>query len=75
MGRDSQPVPSPDGYGEQLKLMLSIEEAARALSVSRDSFERYVIARAAPWSAVGRRLRDPVRELERWVEHAAAARR
>lgn len=52
------------------KLVLSIEDAAAALSVSRDTFERYVIAELR-LIRLGRRLLVPVPELERWVdEHA-----
>jgi excisionase family DNA binding protein len=52
------------------KLVLSIEEAAGALSVSRDTFERYVIAELR-LIRLGRRLLVPVPELERWVEEHA----
>jgi excisionase family DNA binding protein len=52
------------------KLVLSIEEAACALSVSRDTFERYVIAELR-LIRLGRRLLVPVPELERWVEKHA----
>ena len=56
--------------GTRAKLVLSIEEAAAALSVSRDTFERYVIAELR-LIRLGRRLLVPVPELERWVdEHA-----
>ncbi len=46
---------------------LSIEEAAEALSISRDSFERYVAPEIRLLS-VGRRLVVPVSEIERWIE-------
>lgn len=48
-------------------LALSIDEAAAALSISRDSFERYV-APEIRLLAVGRRLVVPVVEIERWIE-------
>ena len=52
------------------RLVFSIEEAAEALCISRDTFERYVIAELR-LVRVGRRLLVPVRELERWVEQHA----
>lgn len=52
-------------------LALSIEEAAAALSISRDSFERYIMPQLRV-VRVGRRLLIPVRELEQWLEHEAA---
>jgi excisionase family DNA binding protein len=52
-------------------LALSIEDAARVLSVSRDSFERHVMNELR-LVRVGRRLLVPVRELDRWLEHRSA---
>jgi excisionase family DNA binding protein len=52
-------------------LALSIEDAARVLSVSRDSFERHVM-KELRLVRVGRRLLVPVRELDRWLEHRSA---
>jgi hypothetical protein len=49
------------------RIALSIEEAAAALSISRDSFERHVMAEVE-LVQVGRRLIVPRRELERWVQ-------
>ena len=52
------------------RFVLSVEEAAAALSVSRDTFERYVLAELR-LIRLGRRLLVPIPELERWVdEHA-----
>jgi excisionase family DNA binding protein len=52
------------------RFVLSVEDAAAALSISRDTFERYVIAELR-LIRLGRRLLVPVPELERWVdEHA-----
>ena len=47
--------------------MLSIDQAADALAISRDSFERHVMADLR-LIRVGRRLLVQVHELERWVE-------
>ena len=52
-------------------LALSIEEAAEALSISRDSFERHIMPQLRV-VRVGRRLLIPIRELEQWLEHDAA---
>jgi excisionase family DNA binding protein len=52
-------------------MALSIEDAARVLSVSRDSFERHVMGDLR-LVRVGRRLLVPVRELDNWVEHHSA---
>ncbi|MGH3042903.1 MAG: helix-turn-helix domain-containing protein [Gaiellaceae bacterium] len=49
------------------RIALSIEEAAAALSISRDSFERHVMAEVG-LVQVGRRVIVPRRELERWLE-------
>ena len=54
----------------RVKLVLSIDEAAEALGVSRDTFERYVISELR-LIRLGRRLLVPVPELERWVEQHA----
>jgi len=53
------------------RLTLSIDEAAAALGVSRDSLEREVLHELRT-VRVGRRRLVPVRELERWVERNAA---
>lgn len=53
------------------RLVLSIDEAANALSVSRDSFERHVMAELR-LVRVGRRLLVPVQELEHWIEREMA---
>lgn len=53
------------------RLALSVEEAAEALGVSRDSFERHVMAELR-LVRIGRRLLVPTRELERWVEREMA---
>lgn len=53
------------------QLALSVEDAAASLSLSRDSFERYVMPELR-LVRVGRRLLVPRRELERWVDQSSA---
>jgi excisionase family DNA binding protein len=48
-----------------------VEEAAASLSLSRDSFERYVMPELR-LVRVGRRLLVPRRELERWIDQSSA---
>ena len=52
-------------------LALSPDEAAAALSVSRDFFDEH-IAGELRWVRRGRRKFVAVRELERWLEQSAA---
>jgi excisionase family DNA binding protein len=52
-------------------LALSIDDAAAVLSVSRDSFERHVMAELR-LLRVGRRVLVPVRELERWIDRSSS---
>ena len=52
-------------------LAVSIEEAASALSISRDSFERHVMPHLR-LLRVGRRLLVPMCELDRWIEREMA---
>jgi hypothetical protein len=52
-------------------LVLPPAEAAAALSMSRDSFDRYVLHELRVIRR-GRLVLVPVRELERWVESSAA---
>jgi excisionase family DNA binding protein len=56
---------------EGSRLALSVAEAAEALGVSRDSFERHVISELH-LVRVGRRLLVPTQELERWIERQMA---
>jgi excisionase family DNA binding protein len=56
---------------ERRRIALSVEEAAEALGVSRDSFERHVMAELR-LVRIGRRLLVPTRELERWIEREMA---
>jgi excisionase family DNA binding protein len=62
------------GSGRQLaevpRLALSVEEAAEALSISRDTFDREVRDELR-LVRVGRRLLVPVSELERYLERHA----
>ena len=55
----------------ETRLALSIEDAARVLSVSRDSFERHVMHEIRV-VRVGRRLLVPMRELEAWIDRSSA---
>jgi excisionase family DNA binding protein len=50
-----------------VRLTLTVDEAAAALGISRDHFERHILGRV-PTVYVGRRRLIPVKELERWVE-------
>lgn len=52
-------------------LALTPEEAAVALSMSRDTFDRYVRDELR-LVRVGRKVLVPVRELERWLDRSAA---
>ena len=54
-----------------LRLALSPTEAAAALGVSRDYFDEH-IAPELRLVRRGRRKLIALRELERWLEHAAA---
>ena len=56
---------------DRRRIALSVEEAAEALGVSRDSFERHVMAELRV-VRIGRRLLVPTRELERWIERQMA---
>ncbi len=53
------------------RLALSIEEAAEALTVSRDFFDQH-IRHELRVVRRGRKVLVPVRELERWLEDNAA---
>jgi excisionase family DNA binding protein len=53
------------------RLALSVDEAAEALSVSRDFFDEH-IRHELRVVRRGRKVLVPVRELERWLEHNAA---
>jgi excisionase family DNA binding protein len=53
------------------RLALSIDEAAAALSVSRDFFDRH-IRHELRLVRRGRKILVAVRELERWLEQNAA---
>lgn len=55
------------GPEQRSRIVFSIAEAAEALSISRDSFERHVMP-ALRLVRVGRRLLVPVAEIEHWVE-------
>jgi len=53
------------------RLALSPDEAASSLSMSRDSFDRYVKPELRLVRR-GRLVLIPVSELERWIERSAA---
>lgn len=53
------------------RVALSVDEAALAVGVSRDSFERYVLPELRV-VRIGRRLVIPLKELDRWVDRNAA---
>lgn len=53
------------------RLALSPDEAATALGISRDYLDEHV-AHELRWVRRGRRKFVAVRELERWLETAAA---
>jgi excisionase family DNA binding protein len=67
VARGNSPSRRPSSREGERKLVLSVEDAAAALSISRDTFERYVIAELR-LIRLGRRLLVPVPELERWVD-------
>lgn len=54
-----------------VRVALTIDEAAAALGISRDSLERYVLPELRV-VRVGRRLVVPLRDLERWTDRNAA---
>jgi excisionase family DNA binding protein len=64
------PVPAK-GSRNAPRLALSPAEAAAVLGVSRDFFDKH-IASELRMVRRGRRKLVPVRELERWLEHAAS---
>ena len=55
----------------QPRIALRVEEAAAALGMSRDSFDRYVLPDVRVIRR-GRLILVPVTELHRWCERAAA---
>ena len=57
-----QPVP---------RLALTPAEAAASIGCSRDSFDRHVLAELRVVRR-GRLILIPIRELERWLDNAAA---
>ena len=57
--------------GNVPRLALSMDEAAEALSVSRDFFDQH-IRQELRLIRRGRKVLVSVRELERWLERSAA---
>jgi excisionase family DNA binding protein len=62
---------TPHASNQVARLALSPDEAAAALGVSRDYFDEW-IASELRIVRRGRRKLVPVREIERWLERAAA---
>ena len=55
------------------RLALTVDEAADTINVSRDTFERHIMPELC-LVRIGRLVRVPRSELERWLtEHAMAA--
>jgi hypothetical protein len=54
------------GRASPPRLALSLDEAAQALGISRDHFERHVLPRVKV-TPIGRRKLIAVRELERYL--------
>ena len=72
LGRDREGAPvSVAARPAVARLALSPNEAAAALGVSRDYLDEHV-AGELRWVRRGRRKFVAVRELERWLEQAAA---
>lgn len=69
-GRSRDPVPKRQRPRPAV-LLVSCDEAARRLGISRDTFDRFVVNDLRIVS-IGRRLLVPVAELERFVERNAA---
>jgi excisionase family DNA binding protein len=63
---------APDGPPAPARVALSVDEAAAALGVSRDHFDRHVLGGLRVIYS-GRRRLIPVRELERWADREAVA--
>jgi excisionase family DNA binding protein len=53
------------------RVAFSLDEAAAALAISRDTLERHVLPELRVLR-VGRRVVIPLRELERWAERNAS---
>lgn len=66
-----QPSPLRGSGVGPLRLGLSLDEAAAAIGVSRDTFDRH-IRHELRVVRRGRCLIVPIRELERWLEREAA---
>jgi excisionase family DNA binding protein len=52
------------------RLLLSADEAAEALGISRDTFDEHVAPELRK-VRIGRRVLYPVRELQCWLEQSA----
>lgn len=60
------PLRGSSGERGGLRLALSRDEAAAAIGVSRDHFDRHVLPHIRT-KAIGRRVVVPVRELEQYL--------
>lgn len=67
----SHPRPKAVDASVPVRLGLSLDEAAAAIGVSRDTFDRH-IRHELRVVRRGRCLIVPIRELERWLEREAA---
>jgi excisionase family DNA binding protein len=56
---------------QRTRLALSVDEAAAALGVSRDYFDKHVIHELRV-IRIGRRILVPTSELGRWIERSAS---
>ena len=65
--RNGNPTPASTGP----RLALSPDEAARILGVSRDYFDEHILPELRIIRR-GRRILIPLRELDRWLDRAAA---
>jgi excisionase family DNA binding protein len=59
--------PAPDGDGRQEPLLVTVEEAARLLSVSRSTVFELMDRRSLPSLKIGRSRRIRMADLERFV--------
>lgn len=47
---------------------VSVEEAARFLGISKSAYYHAIRINAVPFIRIGRTIRVPVAQLERWIE-------
>ncbi len=56
------------GQAEPEKILISVAEAAQRVGLGRTKVYQLIDAGKFPHKRIGRALRVPVRELERWAE-------